>query len=94
LNAFADSDVCGVAVGAASSMSRQLSIAELLRLQPKKAHRAVCAQLVEEEARLGLSRLCAEQQHYLLASHLNAEVCNGGLEQFFTNSSGKPTGPL
>lgn len=45
--------------------------------------------LLERIDRSGFSALTPPQQHYYAASAYHAEVCNGGHEQYFINSSGK-----
>jgi hypothetical protein len=56
----------------------------------RETHAKIFSSLVKRELNPDEARRLTESEiKYCLLGHFNAEVCNGGLEQFFTNPYGK-----
>jgi hypothetical protein len=62
---------------------------ELSKLPPRKAYRLIAPKVFAEENRIGRDNLAPELKWFSLAATLHGETLNGGISQYFTNSSGK-----
>lgn len=62
---------------------------DVTKLPPRKLYRHVAKRLFELEIRIGRECLPHEVQYLNIAAAFHGETLNGGMVQYFTNSSGK-----
>jgi hypothetical protein len=66
-----------------------MTIDEISKLPNRKLYRELARRTFEQEVKQGGVKLTTEQRRFSLAAELHGETMNGGLRQYFTNSSGK-----
>lgn len=66
-----------------------LERSRLLALHPRRANQLIRASVRERKEAEGFESLLEPLRHYWRVSILHGEICNGGIAQYFTNSSGE-----
>lgn len=64
-------------------------LGRLREMKPRKMCAAIANQVVRDGIEKGLEKLSEAERNVFFAVDLNGEILNGGISQYFTNSSGR-----